>query len=323
MTLQITIVWVLLLALNAVNGFSTFLGSTVRTNFYYLAGASNSRLEMALTPIGSFCPFRSKAAEAIDPKMDEIQSTSPDFATEMTRFQLDLQNGVTPEPERLRSVAAGIDQAVDQWRNIVTRLKISPDFQTKEYAKLTQAHLSNHGMSLESVGSMMRWQAGCMRAMADNTPPPMPPRDLDLSKMMDQAQQEEKASPSISAMAAAEQITSKPFDPEALENDVVKEEYEALCRDHSSLIEFGGKYDSFDPLGKIRFLDEIEKIEERWDVSFARFSLMGELNKEYMEQCTEFLLSMSMDEEEYRHLLKRAHQIMRADAEAERSRLGI
>lgn len=226
------------------------------------------KLNIALTPVGPFCPFRSPAADNFNPKMEEMQKTSPDFATEMTRFQLDIQTGNTPDPEGLRIVADGIDHAVEQWEDLVTRLRISPDFQTREYAKLTEAHLNTHGQSVKGLGSMMRWQAGCMRAMADNTPPPMPPTDIDLSKMMAEAQNEERPSPSINAMTAAEQITSTPFkDTSALESPTVKEEYEKLCRDHEALIAFGVKYDSFDPLGKLRFLDEVERIEERWYVS--------------------------------------------------------
>ena len=318
----------LLCAAHAANGFSFFGNgySPISNGIRQRPQNGITQLSMALTPIGPFCPFRSKAAENLDDKMEGIRQQGPDFASEMTKFQLDIQMGQQPEPERLRKVAEGINQAVDGWETLIARLRLSTDFQTREYAKLTQAHLQTHGMTVESVGSMMRWQAGCMKAMADNTPPPVPPPDLDLSKMMAQAQQgdESKASPSISAMAAAEQITSQPFkDLEILESPEVKKEYEKLCDDHRGLIEFGSKYDTFDPLGKLRFLEEIEKIEERWDVFFARFSLMGELNENYLNECNAFLEGMSMNEVEYRKLLKKSHQIMRADAEAERSRLGL
>ncbi|ACI65427.1 predicted protein, partial [Phaeodactylum tricornutum CCAP 1055/1] len=82
------------------------------------------------------------------------------------------------------------------------------------------------------------------------------------------------------------------------QSPTVKDEYEKLCRDHMSLIQFGGKYAEFDPLGKIRYLDEIEKIEDRWEVFFARFKLMGFLNKSYVTQCNDFLASMGLDEEQ-------------------------
>ena len=96
-----------------------------------------SSLDMALTPIGPFCPFRSDASEDLNPKFEDVQNVNPDFATEMARFQLDMQMGQTPDPERLRIVADGIDQAVKQWEDLVTRLRISPDFQTREYAKVS------------------------------------------------------------------------------------------------------------------------------------------------------------------------------------------
>ncbi|CAB9528764.1 Domain of unknown function (DUF1825) [Seminavis robusta] len=280
----------------------------------------SSILFMALTPIGPFCPFRSAAATAMDAPMDEMQEHAPDFATEMTRFQLDLQMGQTPEPERLRVVANGLDHAVDQWETLVARLRMSGDFQTKEYAKLTEAHLNVHGQSVAQLGAMMKWQSACMRAMADNTHPPLPPPDIDLGKLMAEANNDsaDKPSPSMSAMTAAEQITSPPFDDAKLDG-VVKEEYEKLCRDHQSLIEFGAKYDTFDPLGKLAFLDQVEAIEERWDVFFTRFSLMGALNDTYIQQCNGFLQSMGMTEQDYRTLLRKSHEIMRQDAEAERS----
>jgi hypothetical protein len=277
-------------------------------------------LHMALTPVGPFCPFRSSAVMEMEPRMEQLQSDVPDFATEFSKIQLDMQMGNTPDPERLRKLADGIDQAVDQWEDLVTRLRISADFQTREYAKLTEAHLNTHGVSVESIKSMMRWQGGCMRALADNTPPPMPPPDLDLQAMMQQAEDPtSKPPPSMAAMQAAEAITANPFDPSKLESETIKDEYMKLVLNHSSLIQFGAKYDEFDALGKLAFLDEVEKIEDRWDAFFFRFKLMDALDKEYKQQCDQFLASMSMNEDDYRQLLKNCHQLMREDAERERN----
>jgi len=298
---------------------------------YNFRSKSVQLLHMALTPVGPFCPFRSEAVQNIDPHMDEFykggSATDWDLPTEMQRVGKEMQMGVTPDPERLLRVADGMDQSVDMWQQLMTRLRISSDFQAREYAKLTQAHLASHGVSMESTASIMKWQSGCMRAMAKNLPPPMPPPDLDLnSMMMAQAGNEgQQKPPSITSMAAAKQILSQPFtgNEKAFESPMVTEEYEKLCQDHQAMIEFGAKYDSFDPLGKLRYLDEMDKIQERWDVFFARFSLMGELSQDYVEQCNAFLVSMNMDEEGYRTLLKECHELMRKDAEAERSRLGI
>lgn len=277
---------------------------------------------MVLTPVGPFCPFRSQSAIDLEPRMEKLQSSGPDFAAEFSRIQLDMQLGQTPDSERLRKVADGIDQAVDQWEDLVARLRLSTDFQTREYAKLTDAHLQTHGVTVDSIKSMMRWQGGCMRAIADNTPPPMPPPDLDLQAMMKQAQDPEiTPPPSMSAMQAAEAIMASPFDPSNLESEIVKDEYKKLGVDHSNLIEFGANYAEFDPLGKLAFLDEVDKIEERWDSFFFRFKLMDAINDEYKRQCDQFLASMNMDETDYRTLLNKCHRLMREDAEMERDQI--
>merc|ERR1711862_357214 len=121
-------------------------------------------------------------------------------------------------------------------------------------------------------------------------------------------------------MTNAEYIKTTPFNgsESAFDSPIVKEEYEQLCRDHNSNIEMGSKYSDFDPLGKIAYIDMIDKIEERWDVFFARFSLMGSLNEQFVKECNLFLESMGLNEEEFRVLLSKAHALMRDDAERER-----
>ena len=297
-----------------------------------LSKQSRTKLCMAVTPIGPFCPFRSESAQSLDGSMEQVtemaSSSVPDLATEMTRIQVEMQSGTMPDPERLNKVADEMDRYVDQWESLMTRLKISPDFQTKEYAKLTEAHLSESSMSSNSITGMMKWQTACMRAVASNTPPPMPPPDLDLEAMMKLSQQAQSGEvgdnmppppPSISSMQAAGAINASPFDEKDFETAAIKDEYVQLVRDHSSLIDFGSKYDTFDPLGKLAYLDEVEKIEERWDVFFLRFKLMGVLNKDYEKQCNQFLATMNLTEEDVRKLLKKAHQLMRDDAERERN----
>lgn len=141
-----------------------------------------------MAPIGPFCPFRSEAALAIDPRLESLNAATPELSTEMGRLQLYFQIGQTPEPNRLRKVVKGIDTAVDVWESLLARLNLSSDFQTREDAKLTQAHLSKHGQSSDEVASMMRWQSQCMIAIAGNIPPTLPPSGIDVMKMMQQAQ---------------------------------------------------------------------------------------------------------------------------------------
>lgn len=250
--------------------------------------------------------------------MEELNDQAPEFASAMSKIQMDMQMGKEPDKDQLFRVADGIELAVNKWEMLQARLKLSGDFQTREYSKLTEAHLNTHGISPDGIVGMMRWQGGCMRAMALNAPPPMPPSDLDLQRLM-QGSNNDKPAPSISSMAAAETITSQPFDESSMKTEAIRLEYEALCRDHKALIELGCAYSTFDPSGKITFLDQIEQIEERWDVFFTRFSLMGELNDVFIKQCTAFLKSMNLNEAEYRSLLQKSHDMMRADAEEERN----
>lgn len=142
--------------------------------------------------------------------------------------------------------------------------------------------------------------------------------------MMNEAKkaEEEGGAPSLTGMSNAydQFITVTPFNgsESPFQNDMVKGEYEKLCIDHKNLIEFGQGYARFDPLGKLAFLDQVENIEERWDVFFARFSLLGALDKQFVLECNRFLQSMNLDEANFRTLLKRSHDLMREDAERER-----
>ena len=290
----------------------------------------STRLSMAVTPIGPFCPFRSAAAVSLDPKMSRLNKTAPDFATDMTQIQQEMQLGQTPNPAKLLSIASSLEQALEEWEDLMTRLRISPDFQTREYAKLTQAHLEKHGQTIEGIGKMMRWQSGVMKAMARNMPPPLPPPDLDLMKLVTATRRggavvEENTPPSMSAMVNAQYITSTPFKgtEKAFDSPTVQREYEALCRDHDALIKMGAKYAEFDPVGKLAFLSQMDSLEERWDIFFARFSLMGMLDQQYVKECNAFLQSMNLDEASFRSLLKRAHELMREDAENERNRMFV
>jgi hypothetical protein len=256
--------------------------------------------------------------------MSKLSKETPDFAMEMARLQAQMTTGETPDPDRLLRVANGIEESVDDWDTLMARLTLSQDFQTREYAKLTKAHLEQCGQSMAGLQSMMKWQAGCLKAMAQNRPPPPPPPEVDLQKLMEQAQQAQtgEGPPTIGAMTQATPIMSSPFkgDEKSFEkSDLVRDEYMALCRDHNQLIQMGGDYAKFDGLGKIAFLNQMEAVEERWDVFFARTSLMGELNPQFVKETTQFLASMNMDETKFRDLLRRAHELMREEAEAERN----
>jgi len=270
----------------------------------------------ALTPTGPFCPFRSSASVEMEPKMNQLNSMAPDFTSDLNKVQMEMQMGQMPDKDLLIKVSTGMKDAVESWETLCARLRLSEDFQTREYGKLTQAHLATYNTSIEKIASMMNWQADCMKAMADGSQPPMPPADMDLEQLMNQ--DKSSAPPNLNAMQAAEAITAAPFSPSSFETDTVREEYMKLVEDHAALIKFGGKYGTFDRLGKVAFLDQVDQIQERWDGFYFRFKLMGALNDDFKIQCDRFLKSMNMEEDDYRTMLKQSHQLMREEAERER-----
>jgi len=294
---------------------------------------------MALTPVGPCCPFRSRAANELDPTFEALRNEiGPEVGPDLARLQIEVTaNG--PEnasPDQLRKVADGLERTISQWERTNQRMRDSPDFQVREYHALTTVHLqANHISSASQMAATLKWQATCMRAVAERQPLPMPPPEVDLEQLMElqkQAASEDPTNSSSSSMAALmnkpEPITAPPFTPEALflKNEesaaLVRDEYERLARDHQNLIDFGGKYDAFDPVGKLYFLDEMAQIHERWDIFFARFRLMGAQNPEFVRQCQQFLDHLGLTEEQYWDLLRQAHDLLRHEAEQERNRMG-
>ena len=107
-----------------------------------------------ITPIGPFCPFRSEACRLdgnVDSGMGSLTQKSSSFMGEMARIQLDVQMGNTPDPERVRGVAADLEAALSDWEVLMSRLRLSSDFQSREYFKMTEAHLKKAGQRAESA----------------------------------------------------------------------------------------------------------------------------------------------------------------------------
>ncbi|CAE7318147.1 pks3 [Symbiodinium natans] len=249
-----------------------------------------------ITPIGPFCPYRSSACawdSELSKGMSDLTKDSPEFAVEMGRMQLDVQMGREPDAQRMGQLADKLEQSYEKWNGLMARLRLSSDFQSREYFKLTMSHLD--GRSMEDLGKMVKYQIDCMRAVATGGLIPPMPAGVDMTPPKEGLP---------SAAAAPPSMTAEPFDSSAFTNDVVKEEYAALCRDHRQVINMGESYGNFDPLGKIAFLDQLEKIEERWDIFFGRLGLLGALSPEYKEQSEEFLSSMGLSGSQLRWLHK-------------------
>ncbi len=273
------------------------------------------QLSMALIPIGPFCPYSSSME--IESKSGHDKSSRA-FAQEFSQVQADLQLGKTPDAEKLQQVADNMDLAIDRWEDMCEKIGSTPDFRAKEYACMADSLLNEHGTSSESIAILVRWQSSCMRALAEKKPPPMPPQELDLQRLMDETNQDNslalpKKKPSISAMQEATMVTAIPLDETSFESESILEEYKQLVQDHSGLIAKGANYEKFDPKDKLIFLDLIELIEARWDSLLDRCE--SPLQQEYVDQCHNYLECMKLTEDEFRHLLNVSHRRMRQDAE--------
>ena len=276
-----------------------------------------------VTPIGPFCVFRSSACADGSPLAAGMTGLStvdmPKFAAEMARLQLTMQSGGEPDLARVRELADDLSRAEGEWKMCLTRMRLASDFQALEYFQMTQAYLERKGQTMDQMMLSMRWQADNMRAFASGMPPQPPPPGLNLEELMRSQQDAGQANP-MAQVAAAQSVDCTPFtgNEAAFQSEMVQEEYAKLCKDHASTIKLGESYGSFDPVGKLAFLDAIEAIEARWDVFFARFALLDALNPSFKEQVDAFLQTMGMDEDTFRQVLGEAHAIMRRDAERER-----
>ena len=292
----------------------------------FSATADLARAMAVVTPIGPFCPFRSAACAANGPlgiAMDKMTSMDagfmPRFAAEMARINLQMQTGEQPDTEKVKQLANELYKAEEDWRTMLTRMRMTDDFQSREYYKMTEAWTLRQGESLETMGLMMRWQADNMKAFATGGMPLPPPPGIDLDKLAQQQQSGGAPSNMMTQVSSSQSITAQPFTPDsaAFESDVVRTEYEQLCRDHAGIIKLGESYGSFDWRGKLAFIDSLEAVEGRRDTFYARFQLMGALNSEFEEQTSAFLESMGMSATIWREVLGEAHGIMRKEAEEE------
>jgi len=283
---------------------------------------------LRLTPIGPFSPFRSAACADGSPLGSAMagltQSKMPAFAMEMSKLQLEMQanpNGM-PDLPRIRRLASDLSDATDDWGQMLARMSLVDDFQAREYYKMTSVWAEKQGESLATIGLMMRWQADSMLAFADGKPPLPPPPGVNLEKLARQQQEQQQNGPGsmLSQISAAAAVDATPFTGKeaAFESAVVREEYEKLCRDHAGIVRLGESFGTFDALGKVAFLDQLKFIEERWDVFFSRFALLGALNPDFEAQTSAFLNSMGMDADQFREILDETHVLMREEAEAQR-----
>jgi hypothetical protein len=108
------------------------------------------------------------------------------------------------------------------------------------------------------------------------------------------------------------------FKPDFLSSEPIVDEYEQLIKEHTSLIlEIGPEYGELDPLEKLVFLEEINDIEDRWNIFFHRAKLMGALNPDRQKEIEVYLKSTGLSEDEYKLVHKLSLQRIRDEATKE------
>ena len=177
---------------------------------------------VVVTPIGPFCPFRSQACALggnLDGDFQQLTAASPQFVMEMSRMQLDMQMGKEPDRGKMAELAKQLDASHRQWETLLAKMRLSPDFQSGEYFKMTSAHMEEQGQSLDELGLMVRWQCDSMAAFAEGKMPPMPPPGIDLMKLQQQAESGAGQQAAMSSMLSPPSVTAMPFDAALFESD--------------------------------------------------------------------------------------------------------
>jgi Domain of unknown function (DUF1825) len=288
-----------------------------------------------LLPIGPFCPVRSSYKLEDDPEMQHLPKGSlcTDFLIDLARVQLEMEAGLDVKPDRVDALASQVDQALEQWELLYNRGHRSTDFQTREQAKFNQAQVKAYKTTTNAMLSFLKWQISGMQARVYNKPIPQLPPGMEMEQIVAMVQGGELDRMHAGAMAVATTgkgpvVTALPFDLSQFEtsdeddptskSNPIRAEFTRLSKDHENLIEFGVSYGKFDALGKLRFLDEMADIHDRWNIFFTRIKLLGKINPEYVDQCQTVLSSMCLTEEDWLSVLELSHDLLRQEAEAER-----
>ncbi|GMH95085.1 hypothetical protein TrST_g1570 [Triparma strigata] len=272
-----------------------------------------------ITPVGPFSSCRSKACEfggSLDSRMSSATSgiTGDDnFMLELQRLTVEFQINETPPPtDKVAKIVDKMERSHEQYNDLLTRLSLSKDFQSLEYYSLTVTQLEKKGMTLDLMNECVQWQINSMKAYSTNSLPPQPPPSV--LKMIQQNQNQPPP------MMGVPSVTSPPFSGNegAFDDPVLKLKLRELVNDHQNLIDLGSGYGGFDASGKIAYIDEIEKVEDRWGVFMMRLDLDDVVEKGFKEETRGFLEGMGMGVDGFYEGLEEAHNWMRMRAEESR-----
>lgn len=232
--------------------------------------------------------------------------------------ELTESSGDQPNSAQLLQLSAIAKQISTGCQAMYNFQSTSPNFQMREVFMIREATMNNFGFSSKDLTALYQYKADILKSQALQIPEPPMPMGEGIESLVKAQSSTDPEVASLLKVIPPPPISTDPFNPEVIETPAIREEYERLMTDQVDLMKFGTKYGTFDPIDKLAFLDQIDEVESRWDVLFFRFQLMNVINPEYKRQCDKYLAFMGMDEEKYVEYHKKAHEMMRKSAEAER-----
>eukprot|EP00930_Biecheleria_cincta_P071171 TRINITY_DN58697_c0_g1_i1.p1 TRINITY_DN58697_c0_g1~~TRINITY_DN58697_c0_g1_i1.p1 ORF type:complete len:349 (-),score=37.00 TRINITY_DN58697_c0_g1_i1:420-1466(-) len=263
-----------------------------------------------MLPVGPFCPFVSKSfrnlegvSEGQRAQMEAVLSRVDQLAYEQI-----------PDLQEHLKLSIQMREADSKWRADLMRMRHAEDFQTRELYEFTEAHLGHLGVQVAEVESLAAWQANVLESFGSKRTPPAAPVDSSSPKMSTLRSVLDSV-----RMGGQHESLNLVLDfspPASMDTSLVNEELQTLERDHEALIQMGQTYGAFDSEGKKLFLDQLDRIAERWKIYLSRFRLMGESHPAYVSGAYDLLQRLGLSAGLAQKLVSSAHQQMRRDAEA-------
>jgi len=270
---------------------------------------------MLLGPVGPLCPYQSSymQSDEIEKGMESFMEGGNDFYGPYMRFMLSIQAQQLPPKEEVAKLAEQMEKFNDNWKVLMTRFQLAPDFQAQQLWKFMGEFLEGQGISFSQQLKANEWQLEALRAFVAGTPPPELPPELE--PIMKNPQANGPIPSAFMDDGFSPGITAAPFESEALKSEMVREELAKLIKDHKMIVKLGEQYGKWDREGKKMYIDQLEAVEDRWDIFIKRFELMGEQNPLFTEQAEAYLAKLQITPDEFREMNKKVRQQMREDAE--------
>ncbi|KAA8493426.1 hypothetical protein FVE85_8871 [Porphyridium purpureum] len=211
-----------------------------------------------------------------------------------------------------------MEKVAEAKAQIDTRILLSGDFMLLQISAMQEALLQAEGISKPIADAWLAYKLECMSneaVSAGRAPPPPPPASLrphiaTLSRLEQQS--------SMGFRLPQSQYTFTDFMRTAFQDvgGVGRAELEKLGDDTTALVKLGESYGTFDRAGKLAYIDQVEKMDERWFLLFKRYQLLNKLGPEYFEFTDQYLKDVQLKTpQEYHQLLARARNLMREAAE--------